>query len=171
MTFKQLAQLPEITAHCVNGEVSEAELLKLFTLAGAALSFNTENKRFTAQELAEIGFEDVLNFIAAYSDFISEIQNARALPRIAADEESEPGFESLLWWDKLAADYANLSITEVQRLNYVDFLILRREAFIHALSQTEKGAELLSDAYCLEQTEPDRAALRKRFGGGNNGVE
>lgn len=62
------------------------------------------------------------------------------------------------------AEYAGLSLLEVRGLDYVQFLIWRRDAFIHRLSQTEAGNEYLDNAWRLEQTEPDRKKLRKTFG-------
>ena len=53
---------------------------------------------------------------------------------------------------------------EVEELNYLDYLIYRRDAFIHQMSQSEKGEEYLNNAWRLEQTTPDRDALRKKFG-------
>lgn len=52
---------------------------------------------------------------------------------------------------------------EVEELNYLDYLIYRRDAFIYRMSQTEKGQEYLDKAYRLEQTKPDRKALRDKF--------
>ena len=49
-------------------------------------------------------------------------------------------------------------------MDYLDFLIYRRDAFIHRMSQTEKGQQYLKDAYRLEQVKPDREALRSKFG-------
>ena len=46
----------------------------------------------------------------------------------------------------------------------MDYLVLRRDAFIHTMSQTEKGEEYLNNAWRLEQTKPDRDSLRKKFG-------
>lgn len=60
--------------------------------------------------------------------------------------------------------YTGLSILEVEKLNIVDYLRYRRDAFIYSMSQTEKGQEYLDNAYRLEQTKPDREALRKKFG-------
>lgn len=57
-----------------------------------------------------------------------------------------------------------ISLLEVEDLNYVDFLRYRRDAFIYNMSQTEKGQEYLDKAYRLEQTEPDKEALRNKFG-------
>lgn len=53
---------------------------------------------------------------------------------------------------------------EVQDLDYIDYLMFRRDAFIDALSRTEKGEEYLDNAWRLEQTKPDRAKLRDKFG-------
>lgn len=53
---------------------------------------------------------------------------------------------------------------EVEELDYLDYLIYRRDAFIWRMSQSEKGQEYLNNAWRLEQTKPDRDSLRKKFG-------
>lgn len=53
---------------------------------------------------------------------------------------------------------------EVEQLDYIDYLQYRRDAFIYQMSQTEKGQEYLDNAYRLEQTKPDRKALREKYG-------
>lgn len=53
---------------------------------------------------------------------------------------------------------------EVEELDYIDYLIYRRDAFIWRMSQTKEGTEYLDKAYRLEQTEPDRESLREKFG-------
>ena len=55
---------------------------------------------------------------------------------------------------------------EVEELDYFDYLQYRRDAFIYSLSKTKQGQEYLDNAYRLEQTEPDRKSLKKRFGKG-----
>lgn len=62
------------------------------------------------------------------------------------------------------ARYVGISLLEVEDLNYLDYLRYRRDAFIYRLSQGEKGREYLNNAYRLEQTKPDREALRNKFG-------
>ena len=62
------------------------------------------------------------------------------------------------------ADYARMSLPEVRELNYIQYLIWRRDAFIHRMNQTEEGQEYLDNAWRMEQTEPDRAGLRKKLG-------
>ena len=61
------------------------------------------------------------------------------------------------------ADYAGLSLPEVESLDYLTYLTWRRDAFIHKWSQSEKGREYLDNAWRMEQTKPDREALRKKL--------
>lgn len=63
-------------------------------------------------------------------------------------------------------EYTGLSFSEIDKLNLVDYLIYRRDAFIYSLNQTEKGREYLDNAYRLTQTKADRKALREQFGKG-----
>lgn len=60
--------------------------------------------------------------------------------------------------------YTGLNMSEVEELDYLDYLIYRRDAFIYFMSQTEQGTEYLDNAYRLEQKEPDRKSLRQQFG-------
>ena len=53
---------------------------------------------------------------------------------------------------------------QVEELDYIDYLIYRRDAFIYKYGQTEKGQEYLNNAWRLEQTKPDRDGLRQKFG-------
>ena len=58
---------------------------------------------------------------------------------------------------------------EIEGLDYIDYLQLKRDAFIYKQSQTEYGREYLENAYRLEQTTPDREGLRRFKKGGGNG--
>lgn len=62
------------------------------------------------------------------------------------------------------ADYAGISLFDVDELDYCDYLILRRDAFIHTLNQTEEGREYLDNAYRLSQTKQDRKSMKTHFG-------
>jgi len=67
-------------------------------------------------------------------------------------------------WEHLVSQYTGLNILEVEELDYLDYLMYRRDAFIYNMSQTEKGQEYLDNAWRLEQTAPDRNGLRRKFG-------
>lgn len=51
-------------------------------------------------------------------------------------------------------------------LDFIQYLVWRRDAFIYSLSRTEAGQEYLDNAWRMEQTEPDRVRLRKKLGEG-----
>lgn len=68
------------------------------------------------------------------------------------------------YWRHLVSVYTGLTFLEVSDLNYLQYLIWRRDAFIYTLNQSEAGREYLDNAYRMEQTEPDRKRLREKFG-------
>lgn len=61
------------------------------------------------------------------------------------------------------AEYTGLNFFEVSELNYVQYLIWRRDAYIQMLSRTEEGQAYLDRCWRMEQTAPDRAKLREKF--------
>lgn len=61
------------------------------------------------------------------------------------------------------SEFTGLNFLEVEDLPYLKYLVWRRDAFIWWLSRTEKGEEYLDNAWRMEQTEPDRASLRKKL--------
>lgn len=60
--------------------------------------------------------------------------------------------------------WANMPITQVGGLPYLDYLRFRRDYFITRLSQTDEGEDYLARAWRLSRTEPDREAARAAFG-------
>lgn len=72
-------------------------------------------------------------------------------------------YKSASYWQHLVAEYSGLSLLEVGDLDYILYLTWRRDAYINKLSQTEAGQEYLDNAWRMEQTEPDREALRKKL--------
>lgn len=119
-------------------------------------------------DFSHLGAEELFTAVAEYIIFIqATVPNLPycALPNVTADDDGEYSYTQNTAFEKLVADYANMPLTEVMKLNYVDFLILRREAFIYNFSKTKQGREKLEEAYCMEQTQPDRGGLRKQFGG------
>lgn len=62
------------------------------------------------------------------------------------------------------AEYTGLSLLEVRELDYVQYLVWRRDAFIYKYSRTEEGQKYLDNAWRMEQTEPDRPKLRAKLG-------
>jgi hypothetical protein len=65
----------------------------------------------------------------------------------------------------LVAEYTGLNFLQIKQLNYIEYLTYRRDAFITRLNGSEAGQEYLRNAWRMEQTEPDRVTLRRKFGG------
>lgn len=61
------------------------------------------------------------------------------------------------------AEYCRISLPEVERLDFIEYLRLRRDAFIYNLNQTKEGREYLDNAYRLTVTDIDSDALREQF--------
>lgn len=80
------------------------------------------------------------------------------------DDDKGHKYEIMTTWEHVVSQYTGLNMLEVEELDYIDYLIYRRDAFIHRMNQTEKGREYLDNAWRLEQTAPDRKSLRNKFG-------
>lgn len=81
-----------------------------------------------------------------------------------ADSQGGHRYSSPTWYKHLVAEYTNLNFIQIKKLDYIEYLTYRRDAFIQMLNRTEAGQEYLRNAWRMEQTEPDRGALRRKFG-------
>lgn len=81
-----------------------------------------------------------------------------------ADSKGGHQYNTPTWYKHLVSVYTGLSFQEIARLGYIEYLQYRRDAFIDWLNQSEKGQEYLRNAWRMEQTEPDRISLRRKFG-------
>lgn len=68
--------------------------------------------------------------------------------------------------ERLVYKYSGFSFAEIEELPIDTYFLLLRDAYIYEISKTEKGREYLKNCWILEQTEPDRKALREKFGKG-----
>lgn len=66
--------------------------------------------------------------------------------------------------EKLVADYARISLAEVEKLDYVRYRELVRDAFIYEYNATEYGRDYLNKAWQLSRTDNDREKSREMFG-------
>lgn len=80
-------------------------------------------------------------------------------------------FETPSWALRLVAEYTGLNFKEVLALDYYQYLVWRRDAYITHLERTEGGREYLRNAWRMTQTEPDRVKLRRKFGKENKDGE
>lgn len=73
-------------------------------------------------------------------------------------------YKTPTWHKHLVAAYTGLNFQQIGQLNYLEYLQYRRDAFINWLSQSESGQEYLDNAWRMEQTKPERAKLRAKYG-------
>lgn len=66
---------------------------------------------------------------------------------------------------KLISDYSGLDFEQCMNLDCYTYKLLLRDAYIYKLKQSEQGREYLENCYILQQTEPDRKALKNKWGG------
>lgn len=68
------------------------------------------------------------------------------------------------WGRRLVSEYSGLNFLQVGQLDYGTYLLWLRDAYISSLNRTEEGRKYLDDCWRMEQTKPDRAKLRAKFG-------
>jgi hypothetical protein len=89
------------------------------------------------------------------------------IPRYPYSETSgEHDYHITTWWKRLVAAYTGLDFHQLGALDYIEYLTYRRDAYVYALEQTEDGREYLDNAWRMEQTKPNRQALRENLGKG-----
>lgn len=73
-------------------------------------------------------------------------------------------YEVLTRPEKLVMDYCHINIYEVQEMEVDIYLFFLREAMIFNNMQSEEGRKYLKDCWRMEQTRPERAKLREKYG-------
>lgn len=83
-------------------------------------------------------------------------------------DEEEPGHEYTVETsaEKLVADYARVTLADVEEMDYIGYRVLLRDAFVSKLNATESGREYLRKAWLLSRTDNDREKSRAVFGNG-----
>ena len=83
-----------------------------------------------------------------------------------ADSAGHHNYTTITWGRRLVSEYTGLNFHQVGALDYGTYLLYLRDAYIYRLNQTESGREYLDDCWRMQQTKPDRGALREKFGKG-----
>lgn len=77
-------------------------------------------------------------------------------------------YEIEMYWEHVIADYLGMTVADVLDFDIVDYLALRREAFIAKMSTTKEGREYLENCKLYEAEDADYSAveeLQKVLGG------
>lgn len=166
LCFGDIKEIVAITQDLLN--IQRKETLKIAkNCIIKILSNNTCNEAFSDENLKKYTNKEIIDFLILYLEQLSIIsQLSRYKIPYCPDisEEEHYTFKIYTSNEKIVSDYSSISILDIQKLNYIDFLILRRDAYIYQLEKTEKGRDYLDTAYCFSQDKPDRVKLRNDFG-------
>ena len=151
-------------------EIAEIEkcnsIESAYALCAAIISRNKSGVQLVSKQIRSIwDIDDIKDFLDGCKSFVNKIHSLSrlALPYYPGGNDNI-NFEIVSYWDKIVADYMNISLYEVEEMDIYDYLLIRRDAFIQLASRTEAGQKYLENAWRLTQTKPDRARLRKNFG-------
>lgn len=158
---KQGQSIFKITQKILNNTANEFEINIFY-------DYMSKITKISAKKLIKkYSVDDLIIALVQLFKSLTELDKKYSLPYLpcAEIEDDSYSFDILTQTDKAVADYANMKITDVLNLKYIDYLILRKDAYVYKLSQTEKGKDYLEQCYCFASEEPDRESLRKQFGG------
>ena len=82
------------------------------------------------------------------------------------DEQEEKEYLTTETEDlKLVSDYSGLDFEKCIELDCYTYKLLLRDAYIYRFKQTKEGRDYLENCYILQQTKPNRKALKNKWGG------
>lgn len=86
------------------------------------------------------------------------------IPYYLDDDGNKGHYEVNTIEEKIICEYTGYSFDRVEDLEVFEYWLLLRDAVIYNYMQSEKGREYLDNCWRMEQTEPDRKALREKVG-------
>lgn len=131
--------------------------------------YSNNNKKYeiTPQMLYVFTPVDIFKMAAGFALWLKDKREEFHLniPHFTPKESEENAGYSLSvmsFEEKIIRDYCGLSFKEIGELCVFEYWQLLRDAILCDLKKTPGGRELMEEAYCFEQTEPDREALFER---------
>lgn len=139
----------------------------LYKIVADIYSNNNKNYQITPQMLYVLTPVSIFKMAAGVILWLKEAREEHHLniPRFSGESDSEDTGYSLpvmTFEEKTIRDYTGLSFKEIESLNVFEYWQYLRDAILCELKKTPGGREMMEEAYCLEQTEPDREALTER---------
>lgn len=133
------------------------------------ISRNDEDLTFSAEDIMKnFRTEDLAVFMVEFPAWIKnekESDPALCVPYYPFESANKTYFQCRSGFRKIAADYCNCSLNDIYSLDIFEYWEILHDAVVWNRSSTEEGREYLENAYYYQQTEPDRKALKEKFGG------
>lgn len=140
------------------------DIVSLYKIIAELYSKNNRNYEFTAQMLYVFSPVAIFKMGAGFVLWANEQRNKYHLniPNFSSKSDSKDSGYSLpvmTFEEKTVRDYCGMTFKEIDSLCVFEYWQLLRDAVVYELKKTPGGNEMLEEAYCFEQTEPDREAL------------
>lgn len=139
----------------------------LYRIVADIYSNNNKNYKITPEMLYVFTPASIFQMAAGVVLWLNEAREEHHLniPHFSKTEDPENTGYTLpimTFEEKIIRDYSGLSFREMESMNVFEFWQLLRDAVLCELKKTPGGREMMEEAYCFEQTEPDREALTER---------
>lgn len=131
---------------------------------GKIFSDNIQGVSVDGKSLWQSDPDGVIRAVVSYLQWIEELKMKFSIPCYPDEKEQKSHYAMETLPEKYVADYARMSLEDALHLRVSVYAALLRDAVIYSHMQTEAGRDYLEKCWYLEQTEPDRAALREKFG-------
>lgn len=139
----------------------------LYKVISELYSDNNKKHEITPQMLYVFKPADIFRMGAGFKLWLKDKREEYHLniPHYTPKDSAENAGYSLpvmTYEEKIIRDYCGLSFKEINELCVFEYWQLLRDAILYELKKTPGGREMIEEAYCFEQTEPDREALIER---------
>ena len=138
----------------------------------AAISGGSNDALFKIAEklgAKDISKADLFLLLQSYVSYLINFRSEMGLELPFCPEKTEEKDKIMQTvytdYEKLVADYANISVFDVDDISIMDYWILLHDSVIHSLAKSEKGKKYLKDAYILTCEDADVDDIVKDFGG------
>ena len=141
--------------------------IALYKVVADIYSNNNKKYEITPQMLYVFTPVAIFRMAAGFILWLKEAREEQHLniPHFSGKEDSENTGYTLpvmTFEEKIIRDYTGFSFREMESLNVFEYWQYLRDAILCELKKTPGGREMMEEAYCFEQTEPDREALSER---------
>jgi len=90
------------------------------------------------------------------------------IPYMPGREDEGDHFEVNTREEKVISEYTGFTFWQLEELDVFTYWLYLHDAVIYNQGLSEEGRQYLEDCWIMEQTKPDREALRSKFKGGEN---
>lgn len=88
------------------------------------------------------------------------------IPCLPSGKDEGDPYEVNTKEEKIISEYTGYDFDRIEKLGVLEYWLYLRDAVIYNYGMTSEGQKYLKDCQRMEQTKPDREALRRKYRGG-----